>query len=36
MKKSTFIVALSTAFACAVLQTRPAAAQKFFTEVFKN
>ena len=27
MKKSTFIIALSTAFACAVLQTRPAAAQ---------
>ena len=27
MKKSTFMIALGTAFACAVLQTRPAAAQ---------
>ena len=27
MKKSTFMIALGTAFACAVLQTRPATAQ---------
>ena len=27
MKKSTFMIALGTAFACAVLQNRPAAAQ---------
>ena len=26
MKKSTFMIALGTAFACAVLQTRPAQA----------